>query len=85
MYPDDPEKKDVFGGPTLRRKFATKEPTIFTKEINWDSDPVVEILSSQKNEQELEMLKEENRKLFSQMANPFLTQNMSLFDKTTQD
>jgi len=65
IYPEDPEKKDVFDGAHLRRKFATKEPTLICKDINWDSDPVVEILSSQRNEQELEMLKEENRKLFS--------------------
>jgi ASF1 like histone chaperone len=53
IYPDDPEKKDEWS-PSIRRKFAIKTPTILRKDINWDSDPVVEILNNEKNLVELD-------------------------------
>lgn len=70
MYPEDPDKKDELN-PNVRRKFANKPPTILNKEINWDSDPVVDILKDEKNVNALEQMKAENINLFSSMGNPF--------------
>ena len=84
MYPDNHDKKDELN-PNIRRKFATKTPTILNKEINWDSDPMVEVLKDEKNDQELEQMKAENKNLFNTMSNPF-SQNggFSLFDQGVQ-